>query len=135
MKYSWSKIFKEFRESYPELWRRGTTYRPYSLMAIEIAIPCVGKLIYDRDADEIFWLEHWVDDAAIRKREKDMRPDMSERFCDTVKNYINTHGMTQQQFADFVGISRYMLNGYLNGRTIPKISTMRKICECINVNI
>ena len=39
MKYSWRMLFNDFKEHYPDKWRRGTTYEPYDHMTIIISIP------------------------------------------------------------------------------------------------
>ena len=123
------KIFDEFRDLYPEYWRRGTTYCEIDDDSIEIRIPQVGKLIYDNYYDEIKWIER------CESAKEEDRSELYQYFVEVVKNYIDEYGVTQQEFADYVGISRQMLSKYLNGDSIPKIDTMRRICKIINVDI
>lgn len=129
------KVFNEFKKRYPHLVRRGMSYEPYDQGAITVYIPGVGKLIYENLHHKIVWLEHWEDEKLIRQREKEQRPEIYERFRMSVGNYMRTNHMTHQEFADMVGISRQMLSKYLNGDVIPKVSTMRRICKNIHIDI
>lgn len=130
-----NKVFARFKELYPYMVRRGMNYEPYDYMTIKISIPGVGKAIYNYHNDKITWLEHWVDEKEIERQEKEMRPDMYEEFCAIIKNYMEQHEMTQQEFSDLVGISRRSISKYLNGDRIPKVSTMRDICKSINIEL
>lgn len=135
MKLTWRMIFTEFKELYPELCNRGISYQPYSPMVIQVSIPGMGKLLYDHSEEDITWLEHWVDERVVRLQEKEQRNDIYESFCYEVSRYMKTNKLTQQQFADMTDISRRSLNKYLNHEAIPKVSTMRRICEAVNIDI
>lgn len=129
------KVFNEFKKTYPDLVRRGMSYEPYDMETIKVYIPGVGKLIYENYNHRITWLEHWKDEKLIKQQEKEMRPEMYERFCIIIENYMRSNRMTHQEFADTVGVSRQMLSKYLNGDAIPKVSTMRRICKIIHIYI
>lgn len=131
----WSEIYEEFKELYPELWRKGTSYSPYGYMTIEIRIPAVGKFSYDYRDGRLECLEKWVDEKEVRSREKEQRPVMYDKFCRIVETYLYENDITHQQFANKVGISRQTLSKYLNGNATPKVSTMRRICETISINL
>ena len=124
-----------FKEAYPKLVKRGISYEPYDHMSIIVYIPGMGKLIYEYFGDKIAWLEKWTDERETKKYEKEHRHDLYEMFLERVTEYIIEHRMTQQEFADLVGISRQSLSKYLNGDKIPKVSTMRQICEKLYINI
>lgn len=128
-------VIKRFKEMYPHLLRRGMNYEPYDYMTLKIYIPGVGKLIYEYFGDKITWLERWTDERQLREREQEMRPELYERFCLIINGYMKLNNMTQQQFADLVGISRRSLNKYLNSVSIPKVSTMKQICKSINIEL
>ena len=127
--YMAKKIFSEFRDLYPEYWRRGTSYIGLDEDSIEVRIPEVGKLIYNYYYDEIEWLEKY---EPIQKED---RSELYIRFKQAVENYIDEYDVTHQEFADYVDISRQMLSKYLNGDAIPKIDTMRRICKIIDIDI
>lgn len=134
-----SKDFKaavnKFKERYPELIRWGINYIPRDCLSIMVYIPGRGKLIYEPLIDRITWLEHWTDEKEIKEQERRMRPAMYEQFRSDVTRYLIDHHMTQQQFADMVGLSRFSINRYLNGELIPKTSTMRQIYKIMNIDI
>lgn len=129
------KVFNEFKKQYTHLVRRGMSYEPYDHESITVYIPGVGKLIYENLHHRITWLEHWKDEKLIKQQEKEHRPEMYEEFCVVIKDYIKNNRMTHQEFADMVGISSRSISKYLNGDAIPKVSTMKRICETINIKI
>lgn len=129
------KVFNEFKKRYPQLVRRGMSYEPYDQEAIIVYIPGVGKLIYENMRNRITWLEHWKDEKLIKLQEKEHRPEMYDRFRIVVNRYMFDNHMTHQEFADTVGVSRQMLSKYLNGDAIPKVSTMKRICKTIHIDI
>ena len=131
----WSDIYREFNELYPELRRRGTSYAPYGYMTIEIRIPSVGRFKYNYDDGQLECLEEWTDEREIKRKEKEIRPVMYDEFCTAIERYLQNYRLTQQQFADMVGISSRSISKYLTGVSVPKVSTMRRICETINVNL
>lgn len=135
MKCDYETIYKEFKELYPELIRRGISFSPYGYMAIEIRIPSVGMFKYDYTDGQLECIEEWISPKEIKQMEKEQRPDMYDNFCRTINSYLREHRVTHQQFADMVDISRMSLSKYLNGTSIPKVSTMRRICKQINVDL
>ena len=134
-----SKEFKttveRFKELYPELVQYGNSYEECGNMAIIVRIPNKGKVRYEYLDDEITWLEHWTNNKEKKQRENELRPKTYGYFCFVIEQYMENHQMTQQQFADLVGISRRSLIKYLQGQSIPKVNTMRRICKTINIDI
>lgn len=131
----WSEIYNEFKDLYPELCKRGTSYSPCGYMTIEIRVPSVGIFLYDYQDGHLKCVEEFVNEREVRLREKELRPNMYKEFQCIVKDYLYNNHMTHQQFADLVHISRQTLSKYLNGDAIPKVSTMRRIYETININL
>lgn len=124
-----------FKELCPELICWNITYEENGYMNIIIHVPKKGKLIFDYPTDSLKWIEEWTDEKELKQQEREMRPDMYNQFCDKVEQYMYDHRLTHQQFADMVGISRWSLSRYLNNERIPKVSTMRRICEAANIDI
>lgn len=133
-KYSWNMLFRDFRESYPDLWRRGTTYEPGGFMSLIIRIPGRGKLKYEFFGDKIIWLEHWEDPREVRLNEEANREKTYRYFIHAVNDVMDERGLTQNDVAVISGMSRKSINKYLNGRVIPKVSTMRKIGSALGIN-
>jgi transcriptional regulator with XRE-family HTH domain len=44
-------------------------------------------------------------------------------------------GMTQQEFADFIGIPRNSVTTYINGQRLPRAKRLKKIAELFNIDI
>lgn len=125
----------QFKTKHPDLIKRGISYEPYDNMSIVVRIPCEGKLIYELFGDRITWLERWPDEKSIKMKDREMRQKDYTYFCFAVKQYMRDNHMSQQAFADIVGISRHSLSYYLNGRLIPKTNTMRRILKVIEKDI
>lgn len=128
-------ILKEFKSLHPDLWTRGSMCTICGYMTAEIRIPTKGIILYNIETDTITWLERWVDEKEVKRKEKEKRPKNYIYFCFVISEYLKKHRMTQQEFADMVGISRRSLSKYLNGNAIPKSSTMRNILNQINIDI
>jgi DNA-binding XRE family transcriptional regulator len=133
-KYTARMIFQDFREAYPYLWRRGADYELCDFMTIRIRIPTIGVVEYEYFGNKLTWLERWVDPNLDRKRDKDNRYVWYEEFVKLIESHMDDYGYTQQDIADISGLSRKSINEYLTGRSIPKVSTMRKICESLRIN-
>lgn len=52
-----------------------------------------------------------------------------------LKELISLHNMNIKEFAEFVGISRTSLTGYLNQKVTPTIDPLVQICQKCNVSL
>lgn len=135
---TYKRLFKMFKEDYPDLCIRGTTFEPYGYMEIRVYIPNKGKLIYNAvgvESGKIRWEERWTDPELERLYEKDKRPDMYQTFLSEIYIYQKETGASQEDIAKLSGVSRKSINRYLSGIVMPKTSTMRKICESLGIDI
>ena len=134
----YKRLFRKFKEEFSELVRYGMQWFAYGYQAIEILIPGVGKLIY-RDGGNyigtIEWEEHWPDKETIRQQKIDERSEMYQTFLREINYYQKMTGFSQGDIAEATGISRRSINRYLSGAVAPKVSTMRKICESLGIDI
>ena len=131
------KIITQFKETYPDLVQYGNTYEECdnASAAIIVRIPNKGIVRYESFDNELIWLDRWEDPKEIKRRENEKRPKTYGYFCFVVEQYMKEHNMTQQEFSDMADISRRSLIKYLKGYAIPKVSTMRRICKIINIDI
>lgn len=126
------RLFRYFKEDYPELWERGTTFEPYAYQEILIRIPTKGKLIYNSvgvDSGKIRWIEKY------EKKEEVDRWNMYQRFLTEIAYYQDMAGITQVDISRITGISRQSINKYLSGVVCPKVSTMRLMAEKLGIDI
>ena len=135
MKKSLSILVERFKTKYPELNRRGNTYIPDGSMNLIVLIPGRGKLNYSCSNDRITWLQRWEDEKELKQYNKEIRPVVYEEFCEKVTDYMRYHKLSNQEFCDQAGISRVSLSKYLNGGSIPKLGTMCRICEKMNIDL
>lgn len=63
------------------------------------------------------------------------RGAMNNKIGQKIYDYRQRHEMSQQQFADIIGVSRSYLVEIENGRRIPGRPTAHKISEVLNGNL
>lgn len=135
----YKRIFRWFKEDYPELCVRGINFLPYGYQEILVIIPRKGKLIYNSvgvEGTKIKWLEGpYEDERIIKQREREYRPEMYQNFLREIDYYQEITGATQVDIARITGVSRKSINKYLQGAKAPKVSTMRKIAEALGIDI
>lgn len=127
----YKRLFRQFREEFPSLWEYGTIWEPHGYREIRIHIPTKGVLFYNEvgtSGGKIVW-----DKLFLNKRVQ--RELMYEEFIDELKAYQEAAELTQGELAEMSGVSRKKMNEYLNGRSIPKISTMEKIAEELGLHV
>lgn len=128
------EIFDKFKDEHPVLIEDGIVYRSPA-NSIIITIPSKGVLLYEGDENEITWLDRRNALKEIRRLEENTRASMYNRFCIAVKQYMRSNKLTQKQFCDLAGISRPSLISYLSGNQIPKVNTMKYVCENVGIDI
>ena len=133
-KYTARMLFRDFREAYPELWCRGCYYQLTGFMQITISIPNKGRVIYEYFGNKLTWLERWKSSDEVRERSKMLRINTYEYFLERVDTEMIERNLTQQDIADMSGISRISINKYLGRRAIPKMSTMKQICDSLGID-
>ena len=133
-KYTARMLFRDFRNSYPDLWRRGSDYRLVGYMTRLICIPTVGKLTYEYFGDKITWLERWEDPRELRRLEEERRMKDYSYFQFAVQDKMDTMGWSQRDVADITGYSRKSINAYLTGRSIPRLDTMMDITRTLGID-
>lgn len=132
------KFMQQFKEDYPNLCTRGMTYEPNGYMEIKIRIPGKGIFIYNpvgTRKTKLKVIERWVDEKEEKRIEREKRSDMYKTFLSMIRFYQKTYGSTQEDIAKLSGISRQSINKYLSGSVIPKVSTMRQICDSLDLDI
>lgn len=133
-KYTAKRIFEDFRNDYPELWRYGTQYYLCGIMTILVKIPTIGVLTYEKKerTNVLTWLERWEDPREKKFRERDNHRKDYEYFVFMLEDIMKTRNLSQQDVSNMTGYSRISINRYLSGQTIPKRSTMREIADALD---
>lgn len=135
----YKRIFKWFKDDYPDLWVRGTTFLPHGYQEILVVIPRKGRLIYNSvgvEGTKIRWIDGpYEDERIIKQQEREARPEMYQNFLREIDHLQRMTGLTQADISRMTGISRKSINKYLSGVVPPKVSTMRKIAETLSIDI
>lgn len=133
------RMYGRFKIDFPELVVRGATFSPNGPYEISIIIPRRGKVIYNPigvKETRLKWIDGpYEDERVIKEREREMRPDMYQTFLSEIEQYQRFTGASQRDIARMSGVSRKSINKYLSGVVAPKVSTMRKICGALNIDI
>ena len=61
--------------------------------------------------------------------------DFMKRFSTAIARWRKRLGMTAQEFADFVGISKNTIHNYENGRCMPQLYTAMLIAERLGTSL
>lgn len=127
-KYSWSMVFDDFRKTYPNVWRRGTSYEPCDFMAITVIVPGDGKYKYEYYGKKLTLVEKYQ----TKKQKKYLRAFEREQAVRKIGKVVQERKITQRRLSQVSGISRESINGYISGRKTPKQSTLDKLTNAIN---
>ena len=96
--------------------------------------PGLGKFTYEWFPDKITWIEHWIDEKAVKLAEKEMRPKNYTYFIFLLECFMEDNDLSQGDVADKTGVSRQSINKYLTGKAIPKLKTMRMISNKLGLD-
>lgn len=135
----YTRMYGRFKQDFPELVVRGASFSPNGPYEITIIIPRKGKVVYNPigvKETRLKWIDGpYEDKLVIKQREREMRPDMYQAFLSEIEYYQKMTGASQGDIARLSGVSRKSINKYLSGVVAPKVSTMRKICEALDIDI
>lgn len=53
----------------------------------------------------------------------------------TLSTYLETHEITQQAFADLIGVSQPTVSGYLSGEQKPRLKNLLRIAEKTGIDL
>lgn len=134
MKFSWQRIFDDFKKTYPTLWRRGTVFQPYDFMTILVTIPGVGKYTYEYYHKRLITIEEFEDEESKRWDRIEERERRVENFKVDIPQIMEERNLTQQEISELTGVSRVSINQYLSGNKIPKLSTIEKIYKGLSLD-
>lgn len=134
-RYTTEMMFKDFREDYPNLWRRGSSFENYNDMTIRVRIPGVGKVIYNPYKRTIEWEEKYKDPQQVKEEEREKRLDLYDFFLEAIEYYQRVTGLSQDEIAEFSGMSRASINRYLNLHRMPTTKIMLHILNSLGIEI
>lgn len=126
-KYSWRMLFEDFKRTYPDKWKKGTSYEPAGFMSIIVRIPEDGKYKYDYFEKKLTLIERYL----TYRQQKYLRQFEREEKVRNIFEIMKEHKITQTKLSRLSGISRESLNRYKNGSLTPKYSTLEKIQNAI----
>ena len=131
MRFSWKMVFNDFKEHYPDKWRRGTSYESSDFMSIIVMIPNDGKYKYEYFGKKLTLIEKQL----TRNQRKYLKVFEREEAARDIFRLMREKNISQRKLSQLSGISRESINRYHSGFMTPKNSTidiLRKAIESYN---
>lgn len=119
-KYTYAMLFRDFREAYPNKWRKGTSYLPDGFMSIKVRIPNDGEYKYEYFGNKLTLIEPYMDPIKMKYWKIFEREQQMFLIASTMKK----RGINQSYLSEMTGISRQSINQYISGKRVPKQSTI-----------
>lgn len=60
-----------------------------------------------------------------------MKVIKKEEFPQALRNFLNSHSITQSELARMLDVPKQTVNGWIKGRTMPKYERLIQIMEMI----
>ena len=55
-----------------------------------------------------------------------------EEFPQTLQNFLDSHSISQAEFARMLDVPKQTINGWIKGRTMPKYERLARIMEMMD---
>lgn len=85
------------------------------------------KFVYDSYHNTVIFNLHKINELTEEQEIKE--------FARNLCRLINRNGMTQQEFAKSIGVSRVTVNRYMNGKQIPDYLTLSKMARALKCSV
>ena len=60
-------------------------------------------------------------------------PNIQENFVNNLKYYLNLRGKTQSELANYIGVAKTTVSGYMTGNSMPRMDKIDKICQFLYI--
>lgn len=134
-KYSWRKLFEDFRRTYPEVRKDIYFWEPWEFSTIRLWFKD-GRLATYNDYDrEIKFLDgSWIrDEPTRRERRHEMHEQNMRVFSENMKRLMGERKITQKEIADTLDISKQSVSDYVNGKRYPNKELRFRIAFILGV--
>lgn len=134
-RYSFRKVYEDFKKHYPELKYHTYYWHPYDFATIEIWLKDGKKYTYDdythqlKDMNER-WREYEPD---IKQPRGNKRKEISAMVAYNIVKLMSQYGMTQNTLARETGISQSAISKYICGRRLPNEDVLVDIARALGV--
>ena len=61
-----------------------------------------------------------------------MKVIKKEEFPQALQNFLDSHSITQAEFARMLDVPKQTVNGWIKGRTMPKYERLARIMEMMD---
>lgn len=119
----YENIYKTFEAYHPDAARNAVDYRPNSSISIRIST----KDGNEYDFDVISKGLRRVEDVKPLDKEEVTDEMCRKSFAIHLYDMMVKKGFNQQTLADYTGISKGAINGYINETKTPSLTNVRKI--------
>ena len=122
----YEKMIKRFESRYPHFYDKAVDWWASGRVSIAIKLDDESVLDYNDFDNTIRWVRvgEDADDEAIRSA-----------FGCNLQKFINNCGMSKEEIAEKLGISRVMLSRYMHGKTMPSIDKGYQIAKLMKCSV
>lgn len=127
----YDEIYKEFKKYHPYAINDVNDWRPRGDYGIRLSMKDGTKYDFDKLSMGI----RRVNDYSFDSKDAITDEQCRESFAYHLVELMCLRGYTQQTLAEYTGISKSSINGYINKTKTPSMTNMRKIAYALDCPI
>lgn len=127
----YDEIYEEFKKHHPYAVNDVDDWRPRGDYGIRLSMKDGTKYDFDKLSMGIRRVNNYSFDSKDAITDEQCR----ESFAYHLVELMNLRGYNQQILAQYTGISKGSINGYINKTKTPSMTNMRKIAYALNCSV
>ena len=127
----YEEIYENFKDHHPYLIDEVDDWRPRGEYGIRLVLKDGAKYDFDKLSMGI----RRVDSYSFESKDMITDEQCRESFAYHLVELMCIRGYTQQMLADYTGISKGSINGYINKTKTPSMTNMRKIAYALQCQL
>ena len=120
-------MMRDFKMYFPSEGSRVVNYWEYCTYELAVQLDDGSTLIYD-------FMNKTIRRAPVYG-EQLTDEECKNEFGRRLQRLLYSKGMTQEDLAEAIGISRTMMNQYITGRVNPSFSKVDRMCKVLNCSM
>ena len=124
-------IYEMFKDAHPYIADDVVDYRPRGDLGIRLTMRDGKKYDFDRVTKGI----RIARDYSVNSKEDITDERCRESFSYHLIEQMGIRGFNQQALAEFTGISKGSINGYINKSKTPSVTNLRKIAYALDCSV
>lgn len=138
-RYSYRKVYEDFKHYHPELRKEATHWEPYAFSMIMIWFKDGRKATYEDYKHQVaFVKETWLPKDRDERSKREIRHEKHQKsaktFSENLKFGMLNADITQKELALKTGMSKQSISDYANGKRIPSESRIERLAYALDLN-